>query len=230
MIKKHYYRALIRFDKKQEKNRQVESTRLVEQIRIAKQHEKIRLVKKRAEQQIKQTRFDEKTRQIQAARLANEIRIVKKRVKRLLQQQIEIRQVEKIRRVKKHAKRFAKQIRIEKKRAKTFACKRCNAKFFNNIKLHIHVQNYHQKKFIKFANEFAKITLTTKFASISTFFFTSRTKFVKIISNEFVKIISSNESTLMLTSFTSFAKSISKFSFFLISFVTSIATSRKQIF
>ena len=39
--------------------------------------------------------------------------------------------------------------KTKKNRLTIFACKRCSTKFFNNIKLHIHVQNHHQKKFIK---------------------------------------------------------------------------------
>ena len=43
-----------------------------------------------------------------------------------------------------------KQTRITKKqkeiRLTIFACKRCSTKFFNNIKLHQHIQNHYQKK------------------------------------------------------------------------------------
>ena len=243
MIKKHYYRALIRFNKKQKNNRQtkqnrlikkrakqqIQQTRLVEQTRIAKQNEKIRLIKKRANRLLQQ--------QIEKARL------IKKRTKFLQQQQIEkTRQVE--------------QTRIEKKRQKTFACKRCNAKFSSNTKFHQHVQNYHQKKLIKFANEFAIITSNefaiftsiAAFASI-TFFFISKTKFVTITISKFASkamitmftsfatFLSKNESTLMLTSLITSQKTIVDILFSDIlsitskqSFATSIETSKKSIF
>ena len=113
-----------------------------------------------------------------------------------------------------------KQARITKKqkeiRLTIFACKRCFVKFSNNTKLYQHVQNHHQKKIEKFANEFAtstffftsktmiakrtfiasiaKSTFFAIFTSneivISTFFFTSKTKLVKITKSEFAKITS----------------------------------------
>ena len=36
--------------------------------------------------------------------------------------------------------------RIAKKRAETFACRRCSAKYFSNIKLHEHIRDHHAKK------------------------------------------------------------------------------------
>ena len=129
---------------------------------------------------------------------------------------------------------------------KKYACRRCFAKFSNNIKFHQHIQNHHQKKF---TNEFAKITSSEIVLSI--IFFTSEAKLAKRTSSEFAKFTSksmiamstlfatftSNESTLMFASFIDRSKTIFDNSFFLISFVTSkqsistsFATSRKSIF
>ena len=212
MIKKHYYRALIRFDKKQKKNRQIEKTR-----------------------QVEKTRQIEKARQIKTARF-----IEQNLIKEFAKQQ----QIEKTRLVNERAKQQKiEQIRIAKKQKKirltTFACKRCNAKFSNNTKFHQHVQNHHQKKLIKFANEFAIITSNefaiitsiATFASI-TFFFTSKTMITMF--TFFATFSLSNESKLLFTLFVNHSKSISKFSFsdtsFVTSIATSIATSRKSIF
>ena len=227
-----------------------------------RQIEKARLVRKRAKkQQIKQTRIIETTRfvkkyrffakrQINEIRLAEQIRIeiekirlIKKRAKRLLHHQIE-----KTRLVKKRTKQQQiEQIRIAKKqkeiRLTTFACKRCNAKFSNNIKFHNHMQNHYQKKFAtKFAmfssfnfitsselvkitiNEFAKITSIAIFASMSTFFFTSKTMIMMFTS--FAIFFLSNESALMFTTFVHQSKSIFDNS----RLMTSFATSKKSIF
>ena len=129
---------------------------------------------------------------------------------------------------------------------KKYACRRCFAKFSNNIKFHQHIQNHHQKKF---TNEFAKITSSE--IVLSTIFFTSEAKFAERTSSEFAKFTSksmiamstffatftSNESTLMLVSSIDQSKTIFNNSLFLISFATSkqsiftnFATSRKSIF
>ena len=93
------------------------------------------------------------------------------------------------------------------------------------------------------SSESIEIISTATFASI-TFFSTSEAKFAERTSSEFAEFtsksiiamqtfhatFSSNESTLMLTSSIDQSKSIFDISFSLISFVTSIATSRKQIF
>ena len=195
--------------------------RIAQKQKENRQVEKTRLIKKHAKRFAEQNRI-EKTR-------TEEIRLIKKRVEFFQQQKIE-------------------QTRIAKKQFEIFACKRCNAKFFNNIKFHIHVQNHHQKKIEKFANEFAKTTSIAIFASII-FSFTSKTKFVTITISEstskamitmftfFATFSSSSESTLMFTSFSSQSKSISKFSLsdtsFVISkqsFIASTATSKTQIF
>ena len=180
--------------------------------------QQVRLVRKRAEQQIEQIRLVKERR---LAEQAEETRLIKKRAEFLLQQKIE-------------------QTRIEKKRLEIFACRRCFAKFSNNTKLHHHIENHHAKKS---ANEFAVFTSITVFTSV-TFFFTSITKLVKITTNEFAKITSiatfasitffatfssSSESALMLTSFITLQETTFDISLSLISFVTSIATSRKQI-
>ena len=141
-------------------------------------------------------------------------------------------------------------VRIAKKRAKIFACRRCSVKFSSNTKFHQHIQNYHQKKIEKSASEIAKSTSSELVASksvivISTSFFTSKAMLVKITKSEtakstsktmiimstfFATSSSSSESTLMLTSSISQSESIIDNSFSMISSVTSIATSRKQIF
>ena len=142
---------------------------------------------------------------------------------------------------------FDDETRIEKKQKKIrltiFACKRCSAKFFSNIKLHQHVQNHHQKKIEKSANEISKSTsnesaiITSSEIVISTSFFTSTAKSVTITIAKLTfsaTSSSSSESTLMLTSFVNHSESIIDNSLSLISSVTSIststATSNKSIF
>ena len=130
------------------------------------------------------------------------------------------------------------QTRIAKKQKETrltiFACRRCSAKFSSNIKLHQHIQNHHQKS-TKSADEIAKSTSSelAKIISneIATFTISASTsKAVIAMSTFFATFSSSSESALMLTSFVSHSESIFIFSFFLISFATSNATSRKSIF
>ena len=100
------------------------------------------------------------------------------------------------------------------------ACKRCSFKFFNNIKFHQHVQNYHQKKFA--------------------------TKLVKFIFNEFALFASSNtflqifSRTLLISSLTSLSTFFIILSIYIefilfifiefILFATLFTTSKKQIF
>ena len=229
----------------------VEKRRLAEEYRlfVEQQVKKVRLIKKRAEQQAKQVRFVEAARLVEATRI---VRVEKKRAEFLLQQQIEQVRID-----KKRAERLLQQqiekVRIAKKQKKvrltTFACKRCSAKFSSNIKLHIHVQNHHQKKSAELAkvtqSESAIFTSIAIFASII-FLFTSIAKLVKITTNEFAKITStaistssasfssSSESTLMFTSFIDQSKSIFDNSLPMISSVTSISTSistsKKSIF
>ena len=92
-----------------------------------------------------------------------------------------------------------KKTRLEKKRAKVFACKRCFVKFLNNIKLYQHVQNHHQKKsnqivsslfneIILFSKSFVTLSFTSSFTSFSTFsiILLNRMKFVLFIFIEFI--------------------------------------------
>ena len=160
-----------------------------------------------------------------------------------LQQQKRRAEIEAVRIVKKQQK-------IEQTRLKVFACRRCSAKFSSNIKLHIHVQNHHQKKIEKsvaneFAmiasfsfitsNEFVEVTSIAIFASISTFLFTSKAMITMFTFS--ATSSSSSESKSLLTLSVSHSESISKFSLLDISFVTSkqsftepIATSKKSLF
>ena len=139
-----------------------------------------------------------------------------------------------------------------------YVCKRCSTKFFNNTKFYQHIQNYHQKKSIKFAdeiakittneiakfisnefvkittNEFAKITSIAIFATISTFFSTSKTIITMFTS--FATFIS-NESILMFTLHIKHQESIFDILFLSISIVTSkqstftsFEISKKSIF
>ena len=161
-------------------------------------------------QRIQLARFVEKSRFFDEFKA----RLIKKRAKQ---------QIEKTRLIKKHAKQQQiEQVRIAKKQKKirltTFACKRYNAKFSNNIKFHIHVQNHHQKS-TKFANEIAKSTSNEFAIFISIAIFASITFFATFSST--------NESALLFTLFVNHSKSISKFSLSNTSFVTSIATSKK---
>ena len=115
-------------------------------------------------------------------------------------------QVEQVRIVQEQK---VEQARIAKKRAEAFACRRCSVKFSNNIKLHIHVQDHHQKKSTKSTSELAVTTsLSTSKAMItmSTFSATSS---------------SSSESALKLTSSIDPSESIVKNSLSITSSVTS---------
>ena len=117
----------------------------------------------------------------------------------------------------KHA-RLAKEIektRIKKKRAKVFVCKRCFVKFSNNIKLHQHVQNYHQKKF---ATKLLKHIFTS-----------SSNELVLFVLNEIVLFSKSLVISLLTSSFTSFSTSSEIFIEFTL-FAISLATSKTQIF
>ena len=130
----------------------------------------------------------------------------------------------------KHA-RLAKKIekaRIKKKRTKVFVCKRWFVKFSNNIKLHQHVQNHHQKKFAtkslkyiftSFSNElvlfvfneivsFSKQFFISSLISLSTFFIILFTfiEFILFIFIEFILFIFI-EFTLSALSTTLFATS-----------------------
>ena len=110
----------------------------------------------------------------------------------------------------KHA-RLAKKIektRIEKKRLKVFACKRCFVKFSNNIKFYQHVQNHYQKRFaISFAKKLAKSMFTSffnesilfakKLAKIQIFFTLS----IIFITFAIFEIFNSIEFCLFATSF-----------------------------
>ena len=124
-----------------------------------------------------------------------------------------------------------KQTRIAKKqkeiRLTIFACRRCFVKFSSNTKFHQHVQNHHQKS-TKFANEIAKFT-SNEFAAITSKSMIAMSTFFSTFKAEFATF-TSNESTLMLTLSTNQSNSIFDNSFSMISFATSIATSRKQIF
>ena len=90
--------------------------------------------------------------------------------------------------------------RVEKKRLKVFACKRCFVKFFSNIKLHQHVHDHHQKK--------STTSLAMKFAKFISMFISSSSELVSFaISSKLVAIqnsstssTSSIESTLFATS------------------------------
>ena len=114
----------------------IEANQQVKEVRLVKKHAK------RVKQQVKQARL------VETARLAEKCRLLAK-------QQANKTRAEEVRLVKKQTERLAKQVRIEKKRVEVFACKRCNAKFSNNTKLHQHVQDHHQKKSTKFADEIA---------------------------------------------------------------------------
>ena len=106
-----------------------------------------------------------------------------------------------------------------------YACKRCSFKFFNNIKFHQHVQNYHQKKFKLI---FFEIFISSEvFALIFTF-----NQIVSFIFNELALFVAFSQMTSkssLTSSFTSFSTFfIILFTFIL--FAILFATSKKQIF
>ena len=146
------------------------------------------------------------------------------------------------------------QVRIAKKRAESFACRRCSTRFSSNIKLHQHVQNHHQKKsaeIVKFdANESANVTssefatrtstsestskakfakLTSSEIAMSTSLSTSKAKLAKSTSSESTEITSIAVSASITSSFTSKAV-IAMFTHSATSIATSIATSKKSSF
>ena len=124
-----------------------------------------------------------------------------------------------------------------------YACKRCSSKFFNNIKLHQHMQNYHQKKFVTklaksifnelvlsiasntFSQLFSKSFIISSFILSSTFFIiynvicniSRNIKETNILSKIISKFILSKSSRLSFSMF-EFLKnaSISFFTFLLI--------------
>ena len=123
------------------------------------------------------------------------------------------------------------EVRITKKKAEAFACKRCFVKFSNNTKLHQYIQNHHQKKIEKsVANEFAKLSSFSFITSSEIVIFTS-----KITSKALISISTSfSTSKIKIATFTFFFTlkvqiATSTFSEFIMS-TTSIATSRKSIF
>ena len=118
------------------------------------------------------------------------------------------------------------EVRIAKIKAKTFACKRCSTKYFNNIKLHEHVRNHHAKK-SKFAISsvatsfftFSQSIIVLSFISFS-FTFSHSIVFLFDISN-FV-ITSKFQQTIIILS------NISSFTFFH-SIISSFRTSKRII-
>ena len=209
---------LVKQAKIRKKARQVKKTK--QQVRQARLVETTRLVEeRRLAQQVNEVRFVEQAR-IEKTR-AEEVRLIKKRAKRLLQQQIE-------------------EVCLVKKRVEVFACRRCNAKFSNNIKLHNHVQDHHQKKIEKFiANEFASSNSITRsestdftsnavYTSSATFFFTSKAKFAKLTSSELATSTFSCTAETSVAESTSFATSSSSSESALM--LTSSISQSKSIF
>ncbi|KAG6986395.1 hypothetical protein G7Y79_00104g101520 [Physcia stellaris] len=195
-------------------------------------------------------KLEDKTLSVEIDRIAKEH--LNRALLRIAQKQEEDRQVEKARLTKKHAERLAEQDRIEKTRAEkirlakeraellqqqkaeqariakkqseAFACRRCSAKFPNNIKFHIHVQDHHQKKVEKSASEPAETTPIAVSAPV-TFPSTPKAEPVTITTSEPApKAVatmptspatpsSPSEPTLVLTSSPSQSKPTSKPSF-----------------
>ena len=193
---------------------------VIEQNRLAKQQQQIertRLVKKR--QKVEQVRAYKTylTRQEQWER-DEQARLLKK------QQQID-KKVEKTRIAKKQ-----KEVRLI-----VFACKRCSAKYFNNIKLHEHIRDHHAKKSKSVSNS-STFSISFSISSQSILFLFENSKSAsqsKILSISFTSSQSiffsvdnlksaSQSKTLLFISFFSFSQSIivssnfsSKFSSFI---------------
>ena len=120
---------------------------------------------------------------------------------------------------KQRIQKQVEKVRITKKRKKTFACKRCFIKFSSNTKFHQHIQNHHQKKFAKSANEFAIIAFFTSFRNEFELFtsnskFTSKAMLVKFISSEFAYRTSISRNEFANSTSNEFAKFSSFFKFF----------------
>ena len=151
---------------------------------------------------------------------AEEARLAKERAELLQQQQAE-------------QARIAKE--QEEARLTAFACRRCSAKFSSNTKLHIHVQDHHQKKPIKPADEPANLTPselavhTSNEPAKSTTSEPAETASIAELTFSATSPLPS-EPTLVLTSSISHSESTSKISLSMTPPATPIATPRKPIF
>ena len=69
-------------------------------------------------------------------------------MKRYMQQEQEqkIEQVRLIKQQQQIEQKLLEEVRIAKIKAETFACKRCFAKYFSNIKFHEHIRDHHAKR------------------------------------------------------------------------------------
>ena len=120
--------------------------------------------------------------------------------------------------IKQKAKKLIKQqkkTRLVKKRIEKYICRRCknNTKFDNNIKFHEHIRIRHAKK-SKSAQQFVEHVISSFISSVSSFrsiifstFTSSKFLFFSMFASEIVRERSKN-----------------------ISFISSIATSKKSIF
>ena len=134
--------------------------------------------------------------------------------KKLIQQQVEKARLEKKRQT------------IEKIKTKTFFCKRCFAKYFNNIKFHEHIRDHHTKK--------SKFVVSSSFISFISFFISFVTSFESTIFSESIIFLFDNskfasQSKILFISFFSSFRSIivsSKFLFITIkiSFLSNFAS------
>ena len=134
-------------------------------LQTQQQIEQIRLIKKR--QKVEQVRLIEQqsVQNLSAQIVENVMKSWQSFWKRLIQQQVEQKRIEKAR-LEKKRQEIEKQARIEKKRLKVFACKRCSVKFSSNTKFHQHICDHHTKK-----SKFVVSNLSIFFTSSQSIFF-----------------------------------------------------------
>ena len=153
----------------------------------------------------------EQTRMLEQEQKQNDEKLRAKQV-RLIQQQID---------------KKVEEIVIAKIKIETFACKRCSAKYFSNIKFHEHIRDHHAKK--------SKFVVSSSFTFFMSFFTSSHlTIFLfessksasqsKILSISFftfsISIFSLNFSSMISSKFSFTAIKISFFSSFASEFVS----------
>ena len=149
----------------------------------------------------------------------------------------EIFRAKQVRLIQQQIDQKVEKARIEKKRLKTFACKRCFVKFSSNIKFHEHIRDHHAKKSKFVVSNFTSFTFSESIIFLfDSSKFASKILFISSTSSQSIFFSIDNlkfalqSKILFISFFSSFQSIIFSLNFILlISIFSSFFTSKRVI-